>query len=349
MSSSKRINRRTFLQATGTGLCGALSLAHSPPIEAATPQPDLNPKELSMDKTPLTARITLVQLTQDPNAAPAIERMPAFFQKAAEVEADLVVFPEYVLGHNIGPDDDVAKRFFELAKKHHLYAITGCVERHGNNQWCTSAWLVDRNGLLIGRYLKTHPASGPAPHFWPPLPGQDAEARGVLGGQFQVFHLDFARIGILQCYDGYFPEAWGCTSYLGAEIILWINGRDGIIEDPYCITAANCYGCVVGGVITAGHNTGFAGPGCVSPLGGPSDPPEEMRLYPRLKKPGDSCISALINLSELRWKRKHLRTMHQRRPDLYGLLTQDVKMWKNYPEIPWDHPECATLVNKAQL
>ncbi len=313
------------------------------------PSADNINKEPPVEKNPLAARITLVQLTAGAGIPPAIDRMPAFFAKAAAVEADLVVFPEYVLGHNISPGDDVAKRFFDLARSHRINAITGCVERHGKDQWCTSAWVVDRSGNLVGRYLKSHPASGPAPHFWPPLPGNDSEARGVLGSQFKVFHLDFAPIGILQCYDGYFPEAWGCTSYMGAEIILWINGRDGIIEDPYCITAAHCYGCVVGGVITQGHNTGFAGPGCVAPLGGYSDPPEEMRLYPRLRQAGDSCVSAVINLSELRWKRKHLRTMHQRRPDMYGLLAQDVKMWQNYPEIPWDYPECAGLVNKSQL
>ena len=302
-----------------------------------------------MDKNPLVTRITLVQLTVGSGVPPAIDRMGAFFDKASEAGSDLVVFPEYVLGDKIGPGDEVAKRFFSLARQHRIYAIVGCVERHGNDQWCTSAWVVDRGGNLIGRYLKSHPASGPAPHFWPPVPGSDSEARGVLGSQFKVFHLDFGPIGILQCYDGYFPEAWGCTSYMGAEIILWINGRDGIIEDSHCLTAANCYGCVVGGVITTGHNTGFAGPGCVTPLAGYSDPPEEMRLYPRLKGPGDSCVSAAINLSELRWKRKHLRTMHQRRPDMYGLLTQDVTMWQNYPEIPWDRPECASLVNKAQI
>ena len=41
--------------------------------------------------------------------------------------------------------------------------------------------------------------------------------------------------------------------------------------------------------------------------------------------------------------------MHQRRPEMYGLLTRDVTMWKDYPDIPWDRPECAALVNKAQL
>jgi hypothetical protein len=34
---------------------------------------------------------------------------------------------------------------------------------------------------------------------------------------------------------------------------------------------------------------------------------------------------------------------------MYGLLTQDVKMWQDYPDIPWDYPECEELVNKAQL
>ncbi len=302
-----------------------------------------------MNQDPQTARISLVQMRMDAALPPAIDRMPTFFEQARDLGSDLVVFPEYILGTNITPNDDVAQRFFDLARRHGINAVVGCVEVHGGNARCTSAWVVNRTGVLVGRYLKSHPAAGPPPHFWPPLPGHDAEARGVLGSQFKVFHLDMGPIGILQCYDGYFPEAFGCTSYMGAEIILWINGRDGIIEDPYCITAATCYGCIVGGVITAGHNTGFAGPGCVAPVGDYTDPPEEMRLYPRIKEPGDACVTAEINLSELRWKRKHLRTMHQRRPDMYGLLTQDVKMWQNYPDIPWDHPECVELTNKAQL
>ncbi|MCK5861673.1 MAG: carbon-nitrogen hydrolase family protein, partial [Candidatus Hydrogenedentes bacterium] len=331
----QKINRRSFLAATSAGLAVPMAFSHtagSNPEKKGAVQHAVNEKEPIMSQDPLAARITLVQMTAGANIAPPIDRMPNFFEQAADLGSDLVVFPEYILGHHITPEDDVAQRFFELARKHHINAIAGCVERHGEDSWCTSAWVVNREGKLVGRYLKSHPASGPAPHWWPPVPGQDSEAQGVLGSQFKVFYLDFAPIGILQCYDGYFPEAFACTSYMGAEIILWMNGRAGMIEDPYCITAANCYGCVVGGVITEGHNTGFAGPGCVAPMGDYSEPPEEMRLYPRIRERGDSCVSAVINLSELRWKRKHLRTMHQRRPDMYGLLTQDVKMWQNYPE-----------------
>lgn len=349
MSQQHRMDRRTFLEAAGVGLsvplAGCATQEPAPPLTLAA----AGGRDGAAEAQPVTANITLVQLSTAAGLPPVIDRMPPFFEQAAAVGSDLVVFPEYVLGNKIGPEDAVAQRFFDLARQYRINAITGCVERHGKDQWCTSAWVVNREGRLVGRYLKSHPASGPAPHFWPPVPGEDSEARGVLGSQFKVFHLDFGPIGILQCYDGYFPEAWGCTSYLGAEIILWINGRAGMIEDAYCITAANCYGCVVGANITEGKNSGFAGSGCVAPVGGYSDAPEEMRLYPRVKEQGDACVSASVDLSALRWKRKHLRTMHQRRPDMYGLLTQDVKMWQNYPEIPWDYPECAELVNKAQL
>jgi len=296
-----------------------------------------------------TATVTMVQLTFGADTPPAIERMPLYFEKAIDLHSDLVVFPEYVLGDMITPKDAVAQQFFALAAKHKINAIAGCVERQGNDHWSTSAWVVDRGGNLLGRYLKCHPASGPEPHYWPPNQSNDREARGILGSEFKVFTLDFAPIGILQCYDGYFPEAWGCTSYMGAEIILWINGRPGMIEDSHCIMASQCYGCVVGANITQGFNTGFAGLGCVTPAGNYSDKHEQARLHPRIKEKGDACVTASINLAKLRWKRKHLRTMHQRRPELYGLLTRDVKMWQNYPEIPWDFPECADLVNKAQL
>ena len=332
------LDRRAFLQRSGLGvaMAGFAGATHAEAASAAGEREEETMKD--------ECRITLVQLTDHHDAADNVARMEEFFNQAVAYGSDLVVFPEYVLGNRVGIDDANVQRFFAMARAHGIYAIAGLVESHGE-QWATTALVVDRQGNLLGRYLKSHPASGPGPHWWPPIEGHDAEARGILGSQFKVFHLDFAPIGILQCYDGYFPEAWGCTSYSGAEIILWINGRDGMVEDSHCIFAAQAYGCIVGANITNGKNTGFAGPGCIAADG----TPEEMRLFPRIKQQGDACVHATINLADLRWKRKHLRTMHQRRPDMYGLLTQDVHMWQNYPDIPWDYPECAALVNKAQL
>jgi predicted amidohydrolase len=291
-----------------------------------------------------TAKVTMVQLTlrgESPDTV--IERMPDFFKQAKEYGSDLIVFPEYVLGYKIDADHPRVERFRELAREHQMYAIAGLVENH-DDRWATTAMVVDRQGEILGRYLKSHPAAGPPPHFWPPISGHDAEARGILGDRFKVFTLDFGTIGVLQCYDGYFPEAWGCTSFAGAEMIFWINGRDGMVEDSHCRFASEAYGCVVGANITDGKNTGFAGRYIQG-----EGTPEEARLFPRIAEPGDACVHATIDLDGLRRHRKHLRTMHQRRPEMYHLLTQDVKIWQDYPAIPWDYPECAELVNKSQL
>lgn len=332
---------------SGAGMAGALGLnlldANTAGARAGRKRPS-GPKPHAGTKS---AKITLVQLQLTAQKGPdsVIERMPAYFEKASEYGSDLIAFPEYVLGSRITIEHPRVKKFLELARKHNMYAVAGLVEQSGN-RWATTALVVDRSGNLLGRYLKSHPASGPPPHFWPPLKGADNEARGTLGARFKVFHLDFGPIGILQCYDGYFPEAWGCTSFMGAEIILWINGRGGMIEDSHCLMASQAYGCIVGANITNGKNTGFAGLGCISNAKGTR---EESRLFPRIKERGDNCVHATINLDRLRWKRKHLRTMHQRRPEMYHLLTQDVKMWQDYPDIPWDYPECETLVNRSQL
>ena len=295
-----------------------------------------------------SVKITLVQLTDKGDGDSVIQRMPDFFRQAKEYGSDLIVFPEYVLGYRIPIEHERVVRFRELAAAHSMYAISGLVESHGT-RWATTAIVVDRLGNILGRYLKSHPASGDPPYFWPPISSSPsvAEAKGILGSQFKVFHLDFGPIGILQCYDGYFPEAWGCTSYAGAEIILWINGREGQIEDAYCIFAADAYGCVIGANITNGRNTGFIGPqgSCISAEG----EREPGRLFPRVADRGDGCVHATINLAQLRKQRKHLRQMHQRRPDMYGLLTQDVKIWQDYPDVPWIHEEAENLTNKAQL
>ena len=346
-SMGDRFTRREFLEVSGAGATAVgLGVMASSATNAAATEPNATSSLTQQKETSMKseAKITLVQLTDTGDGDSAIERMPAYFDQAAEYGSDLIVFPEYILGSRISITHERVQKFFALANKHNMYAIAGLVETHGD-RWATSALVVDRSGNLLGRYLKSHPASGPPPHWWPPTEGHDSEARGVLGNQFKVFHLDFGTIGILQCYDAYFPEAWGCTSYAGAEVILWINGRRGIVEDAFCIFAAQAYGCVVGGNITNGRNTGFAGRGCIQADGRP----EEARLFPRIVDEGDACVHATVLLDKLRHQRKHLRYMHQRRPEMYGLLVQDVTMWQDYPDIPWDHPDCDRFVNKAQL
>jgi len=150
-----------------------------------------------------SAKAALVQLTLGPHTPGAIDRMPAFFDQPSAYGSDLNGFPEYVLGNRIGADDPHGVRFRELAAEHAMYAIAGLVESPGT-RWATTALMIDREGTILGRYRKSHPASGGPPYSWPPVSTSPsvAEAKGSLGSQSKVFHLAFGQVGILQCYDG---------------------------------------------------------------------------------------------------------------------------------------------------
>ena len=187
------------------------------------------------------------------------------------------------------------------------------------------------------------------------MPGapESAEAEGLLGHTFRIFSLDFGTIGIIQCYDGYFPESWTCTSHLGAEVLFWINGREGMVEPHYCLASAEQQCCIVGANITNGFNTWFAGPYGLGVRATGESAEQKFSygsLYPVVASPGDAAVHAELDLEEIRRRRKHHRMFHQRRPELYtSLLTESVGVWKDYPDIPWIHPEAATQANKRNL
>jgi len=51
------------------------------------------------------------------------------------------------------------------------------------------------------------------------------------GEELPVFKFDFGTVGILTCYDGWFPEPARVMSLKGAELLIWINGRGNSVED----------------------------------------------------------------------------------------------------------------------
>ncbi len=67
--------------------------------------------------------------------------------------------------------------------------------------------LMDRGGNIAGKYRKVQ------------LPLAEAEFGVTPGCEFPVFDTDFGKIGILICFDHFFPEPARILSYNGAEII----------------------------------------------------------------------------------------------------------------------------------
>jgi predicted amidohydrolase len=137
--------------------------------------------------------------------------------EAARRKADLVVLGECVtaVGNGLssekaaepipGPSSDY---FGGLAKQHGLYIVAGLFERDRHLIYNTSV-LVGPDGKLVGKYRKVT------------LP-RDEIAGGVApGNEYPVFQTRFGKVGMMICYDGFFPEVARQLTNRGAEVIAW--------------------------------------------------------------------------------------------------------------------------------
>lgn len=167
-----------------------------------------------------------------------------YIHRAGIDAVSLVAFPEYVLGHIAVPSPSTV-RIAAAARAAGVYVIVGCWEIIANeSRLLNTALLFDRKGDIVGKYHKTHAAvdswdDSQRPWTAPPagksrqwLLTNDPEWVMERGEDLPVFVLDSGlRIGVLTCYDGWFPETARELSLRGAECIIWINGRGGSVED----------------------------------------------------------------------------------------------------------------------
>jgi len=137
--------------------------------------------------------------------------------EAARRKADLVVLPEtltfYGSGRSYadcaepvpGPSTDY---FGALAKKHDLYVVAGLLEREGHLVY-NVAVLIGPDGRVVGKYRKVC------------LPRGEIEGGITPGDDYPVFDTRFGKVGMMVCYDGFFPEVARQLAIRGAEVIAW--------------------------------------------------------------------------------------------------------------------------------
>ena len=188
--------------------------------------------------------------------------------------------------------------------------------------------LFDRQGKIAGKYYKTHAAIDKyegEPAYATPPSGKDKQwfiendPEWIMkqGNDLPVFDLDFARIGILICYDGYFSESYRVLSLKGAEIIVWLNGRGGSIQDYYVKTFMEQN--LVSMICT---NQSYGSGTMITQYPATIDA--------HCPQTGDCYITAELDLKKLRFARKNSRNFQQRRPDLYGEIIKKHPIWKDY-------------------
>lgn len=249
------------------------------------------------------------------------EAVVTFIERAAGDGAQLVVFPEYLLGRISVPGPQT-ERIARAAAAGKVYVVVGCWEVFGDGSYANTALLFDRSGRIAGKYNKVHAAvdqfEGEPPWSKPPqgkgidwFLTNDPEWKMKRGEGFPVFDLDFGRIGILTCYDGWFPETHRILSLRGAEMLVWINGRKGTVED-FIVKSAMFQDEVAMVATNQAYGTGTM-------IGQwPS------QILAACTEPKEGYITATIDLGQVRKARHNSRNFRQRRPEAYGEIVKPI-------------------------
>ena len=250
------------------------------------------------------------------------EAIVPYIHRAGQDGVQLVVFPEYVLGRIPVPGPTTGK-IAAAAEQNRIYVIVGCWELYDDGEYANTALVFGRDGKIVGKYHKTHAAVDKwegNPPWSKPLQGKDRawfiendpEWTMQRGKSLPVFEFDFGKVGIMTCDDGWFPEPARILSLNGAEIIVWINGRGGSIED--FIVKSIAFQSHVAMIAT---NQAYGSGTMITD--------ERTRILQRCPDRTESYITATIDLDRVRQRRAFSRNFQQRRPDLYQRLTDAVE------------------------
>lgn len=137
--------------------------------------------------------------------------------EAAKQRADLVVLPETLTYYGSGKSmaecaepvpGSVTDYFGTLAKQHSFYIAAGLIERDGPLIYNVCV-LIGPDGRVAGKYRKVA------------LPRSEVEAGVTPGHEYPVFQTRFGKVGMMVCYDGFFPEVARQLTLNGAEVIAW--------------------------------------------------------------------------------------------------------------------------------
>ena len=116
------------------------------------------------------------------------------------------------------------ERMQALARELALVIVVPIFEKRAAGVYHNSAAVVDADGSLLGVYRKMHIPDDPLYHekyyFTPGEIYQHGETPSVQTG-FRVFRTRYATLGVLICWDQWYPEAARITALMGAQILLY--------------------------------------------------------------------------------------------------------------------------------
>ena len=273
-----------------------------------------------------TITLSLVQMNSGPDRDANIAQAATHIDRAVETERpDLVVIPEffnhpYVFNER---DHEHLKRaepgtgpsitaMRAKAAEHRIHLIATLYEEESAGLYYDTAFVIDPEGSIVGKYRKV-------------MPGLYLSLERMyfrFGSRFSVFQVGSWKIGIIICYDTFFPEHARCSAVNGAELIVvpFAAPRVGPWREMM-ITRAWENAVYFAPCNKVGPESGWT-------FGGESmviDP--EGQVLASAGNDGDEIITAVLDRRQVFEVRQKKPFFRDRRPDLYGPLcaqTEDI-------------------------
>jgi N-carbamoylputrescine amidase len=118
-----------------------------------------------------------------------------------------------------GPTTEILRA---LAAELQVVLVVPMYEREGPGVYRNSAAVIDADGTLLGVYRKMHIPHDPMfeeKYYF--APGDAVTDHPGTACGFKVWKTRYATIGVLICWDQWYPEAARITALLGAEILFF--------------------------------------------------------------------------------------------------------------------------------
>jgi N-carbamoylputrescine amidase len=285
-----------------------------------------------------TVKLGLIQTacSADPDAN--LKKMLALADRAAQRGAQIICTQElfrsqyfcqredhknFKLAESIpGPSTDA---FCKLARKHKVVVIASLFEKRAAGVYHNTAAIIDADGSLLGIYRKMHIPDDPLYYekfYFTP---------GDLG--FKAWPTRYGKIGVLICWDQWYPEAARLTALQGAQILFyptaigWLPGEKKkygerqhnsweTIQRAHAI-ANGCYVAVanrIGHEKLAGKGIEFWGQSFVAGTSG--------EILAKAGATKEEILIVSVDLASVDTARTHWPFLRDRRIDAYGNLTK---------------------------
>ena len=171
-------------------------------------------------------KIGLIQQSNTADQAANLLKLEQNIRKAAAQGAELIVLQELHNGLYFCQTEDTAifaqaepipgpstTRFGALAQELGVVIVLSLFERRAPGLYHNTAVVMDKDGRIAGKYRKMHIPDDPAYYekfYFTP---------GDLG--FEPINTSIGRLGVLVCWDQWYPEAARMMAMRGAELLIY--------------------------------------------------------------------------------------------------------------------------------